>query len=105
MTSPRTGGSHRETLPPLPLTLTTYRGLMPMASITVTSVIDEGDQIVVRGVRSDGGEMAYAFLAKGPGGDPELAMRASRLSRGDVVDVDALEVVGGWHVVRRLASC
>jgi hypothetical protein len=73
---------------------------MPTTRIAVTSVVDEGDQVVVRGVRSDGQEMAFAFVTKGANGDPELAARASRLSAGDVVDVDAVMVIEEWHVGR-----
>jgi hypothetical protein len=73
---------------------------MPVTRITVASVVDEGDQVVVRGTRSDGRDMAFAFVTKGANGDPELAARASRLSAGDVVDVDAVPVIEGWHVGR-----
>ena len=86
------------------MTQTTYGGLMPTTRITVVSVVDEGDQVVVRGVRSDGREMACAFLTKGADGDAELASRASRLSTGDMVDVDAVAVVEEWHVGRGLTA-
>ncbi len=56
---------------------------MPIARITITSVSDEGDQVIIRGTKGDDHtETAFVFQVKGDGADPGMAERASRLASG-----------------------
>ena len=78
---------------------------MPWVPLNVVAVADEGDTVVVHGVRSDvEGKMrvAVVFRAKAVDADASLAERASRLQPGTSVVVDGLEIDDGWYVGRGL---
>ncbi len=90
--------------PKAAIMLSSYRGSMALTRVTVASVIDEGDQVIVRGIPAGGDdEVAVVFTAKGGSADPGLAERVSRLATGDVVDIDAVIVVGGWYTGRSIS--
>jgi hypothetical protein len=76
---------------------------MPIARITVTSVSDEGDQVIVRGAQGDGAPVAFVFQAKGDDGDPGMAERASRLRAGDRAVIDCAVVADGWYRAKGLS--
>lgn len=80
---------------------------MPLARITVTSVSDEGDQVIVWGRKEhsdpDTDPVGFVFLVKGEGGDVGLAVRASRLSNGTEAMIDYAVVADGWNLARGLS--
>jgi len=76
---------------------------MPIARITVISVSDEGDQVIVRGSQGDGAPMAFVFGTKGADADPAMAERASRLRTGDLAVIDYAVVADGWYRARGLS--
>lgn len=80
---------------------------MVLANITVTSVIDEGDQVIVWGrtedAPADSDPIGFVFLAKGEGSDVELAVRASRLEPGTPVVIDHMAATEQWKVARGLS--
>jgi thiamine monophosphate kinase len=78
---------------------------MPSARITVASVTDEGDQVIVRGTLGDTSTaMTFVFRTKGDRIEPALADRASRLGAGVVVSVDYAVVAEGWNVALGLSD-
>jgi hypothetical protein len=77
---------------------------MPIARITITSVSDEGDQVIIRGTKGDDHtETAFVFQVKGDGADPGMAERASRLASGAEAMIDYSVVAEGWNLARGLS--
>lgn len=81
---------------------------MPLARITVTSVSDEGDSVIVWG-RSDyatdeSEPIGFVFQVKGEDADVGVAERASRLGYGTEVIIDYAAVAVGWNVARGLSA-
>ena len=81
---------------------------MPIARITVTSVSDEGDQVIVWGRPEDASEsidpVGFAFQAKGDQGDVGLTERASRLRSGQGAVIEYTAVADGWSLATGLSS-
>lgn len=81
---------------------------MPIARITVTTVSDEGDTVVVYGQpeRAPTGvePVGFVFQTKGEDADVGLAERASRLTPGSGVVVDYVVVAEGWNLARGLSA-
>ncbi|MEN8239747.1 MAG: hypothetical protein ABFR53_11170 [Actinomycetota bacterium] len=81
---------------------------MPIARITVTSVSDEGDIVIVWGrtqYGSDDSEPAgYAFQTKGEHGDVGLAERASKLVYGTEAVIEYRAITEDWNLARGLSA-
>jgi len=81
---------------------------VPTTIITVISIIDEGDTVIVRGTPVDAAEtgafVGFAFHTKGDGGSIERAEAASRLEAGTTVVIEYEPVADGWNLARRLSA-
>ncbi|MEA3510906.1 MAG: hypothetical protein U9R51_05670 [Actinomycetota bacterium] len=77
---------------------------MPIARITVTTVSDEGDTVIVRGrpkhAVDDSESVGFTFQAKGERVDAALVERASRLAYGTDAAIDYVSVAVDWNLVR-----
>jgi len=81
---------------------------MPLARVSVVSVSDEGDSVIVWG-RSDSAPedselIGYVFGAEGGRDSRALAERASRRASGALATIDYMAVTGEWRRARGL-SC
>jgi hypothetical protein len=81
---------------------------MPIARITVVSVSDEGNGVIVWGrsdsAPEDGELIGYVFRVEGERDSRALAERASRLASGTAATIDYVAVTGEWRRARGL-SC
>ena len=81
---------------------------MPVARIRVTSVSDEGDNVIVWGLGEhapdDGEPIGFVFQTKGEQADVGLAERASRLARGAEAVIDYVPVTVEWNLAKGLAA-
>lgn len=77
---------------------------MAIARITVVSVADQGDTVIVYGRQAgdppDEPPIGFVFQAKGADAAP--AERASRLIPGSEAVVEYSVVDSGWYLARRL---
>jgi hypothetical protein len=81
---------------------------MPVARITVTTVSDEGDTVIVWGRPEHGSDdsepIGFAFQTKGEQADVGLAERASRLARGTEAVIDYASVAAAWDLAKGLSA-
>jgi hypothetical protein len=81
---------------------------MPIARIIVTSVSDEGDQVIVWGRPEHGNQpndpVGFAFQAKGDQADVGLPERASRLRSGQEAVIEYTPIVDGWNLATGLSA-
>ncbi len=81
---------------------------MPIARITVTSVSDEGDNVIVWGrteyVSCDSEPVGYTFQTKGPHADTGLAERASKLAYGTEAVIEYRAIAEDWNLARGLSA-
>ncbi|RLE15184.1 MAG: hypothetical protein DRJ28_04530 [Actinobacteria bacterium] len=81
---------------------------MPIARITITSVSDEGDNVIVWGrtehVPDDSEPVGYTFQTKGPHADTGLAERASKLAFGMEAVIEYASIAKDWNLARGLSS-
>ena len=81
---------------------------MPAALVTIGAVSDEGNQVIVWGrvVHAESGidAIGFVFRATGDDAEAELAERASRLRRDEMVIIEYRPVVAGWNLATKLTA-
>ena len=79
---------------------------MPTARISVTTVTDEGDTVIVWGrpqhASDDTESLGFVYQTKGSRMDAALAERASRLTRGTQCVITYVVVADEWNVANDL---